>query len=202
MKLDDLKKDWNEKISTTDSKEDIKELSTMLAQKIDTTNQQIKRRDTLEIGIALVLIPVWIIGLFFSVSTLQSIGFIVAIASCIYIPYKMIQAKQVDAPKNNSLREYLLSERQKILMQKQMLESVHWWYLTPLGLSIALISLGANVTESGFPVFTTGKVIYLIFVVVLYVGIYFMNLSASKKKFTPLLENVDNKLEDLNKHTQ
>lgn len=197
MKLDDLKNDWNKKISTTDSKKQIKELCKMLEQKIDANNQQIKRRDSLEIGISLVLIPFWIVGLFLSVSTLQSIGFVAAILSCLYIPYKMMEAKKIDSPKDHSVREFLLCERQKLVKQKQMLETVHWWYLTPLGVSIALMSLGAKVTESGWPVFTNFNVTYLAIVVVVYVGIYFMNLSVAKKKFTPLIENIDNRLEEL-----
>ena len=200
MNLDDLKKDWQSQIKTSQSRDQIKDTLKVLEQNIETTDKQIKRRDRLEIGIAILLIPVWIIGLFFSVSVIQSLGLLVAIAACILIPYKMTKAKQVEQPKDKSVIEYLRSERQKLLQQKDMLDSVFWWYLGPLGLSIGLITLGANVNEHGVPVVSSSLVGYLVFVVALYAGIYFMNKKAAKTKFEPLLMDIDSRIEDLTKH--
>lgn len=197
MNLDDLKSNWQEKMLSTDAPENLPEYIAMLEQKTIKIDKDIKRRDRLEIGIALLLIPAWIFGLFVSVSLIQTIGFVVAIASCIYIPYKLVKAKQISPSKSDSMRAFLENERQKIVKQKQLLESVFWWYLGPLGISIGLITLGATANEAGIPqpdVWLTG---YLVAVAVLYAGIYVMNKNAAKKKFTPLLENIDKKLSDM-----
>lgn len=197
MNLDDLKSNWQEKMLPTDAPENLTEYITMLEQKTVKMDKDIKRRDRLEIGVALLLIPAWIFGLFVSVSLIQTIGFLVAIASCIYIPYKLVKAKQIEPSKSNSLRAFLENERQKLIKQKQLLESVFWWYLGPLGLSIGLITLGATAKESGMPQPDMRLTIYLIVVAVFYAGIYVMNKKAVKKKFTPLLENIDDKLSQL-----
>lgn len=197
MNLDDLKSNWQEKMQSTDAPENLTEYITMLEQKTVKIDKDIKRRDRLEIGVALLLIPAWIFGLFVSVSLIQTLGFIIAIASCLYIPYKLVKAKQIEPSKSNSMRAFLENERQKLVQQKQLLESVFWWYLGPLGLSIGLITVGATANESGIPQPDIWLTAYLIAVAVLYAGIYVMNKKAAKKKFTPLLENIDNKLSDL-----
>lgn len=198
MKLDDLKQNWQQQVVQKNQQTDeLKESLSMLEQKIESMEKVIKRRDGLETIIALGLIPVWIIGLFLSASLIQTIGFIVAIISCLYIPYKLRKAKSSEGPKNTSIRAFLENERVKVIQQKRMLESVVWWYLGPLGLAIALITLGANVDEAGLPILTTMKTLYLTFVFVLYAGIYFMNKNAANKTYAPMLENIDNKLDAL-----
>lgn len=197
MNLDDLKSNWQEKMQSTGAPENLTEYITMLEQKTVKIDNDIKRRDRLEIGVALLLIPAWIFGLFVSVSLIQTLGFIVAIVSCLYIPYKLVQAKQIEPSKSDSTRAFLENERQKLVQQKQLLESVFWWYLGPLGLSIGLITLGATANEAGIPQPDIWLTTYLIAVIVLYASIYVMNKKAAKKKFTPLLENIDKKLSDI-----
>ena len=198
MKLDDLKQDWQETINTNAAPDNLTEVITMLEQQTTKLDKEIKRRDILEISIALLLIPVWIYGLVNSAGTLQSAGLIIAILSCIYIPYRLIKAKKVTSPKNANIKSFLENEKQKLSQQKQLIESVATWYIAPLTLSIILITLGATVDASGVPHLTTQLMTYYGFLTLLVVGIYLLNKRAAKKKIAPLLANIEQRLLELN----
>ncbi len=147
MKLDDLKKDWQQTVNTPTNNENLSEVITMLEKETTKIDKEIKRRDILEISVAILLIPVWIWGLFHAVSSMQTVGYCIALISCIYIPYKLLKAKKVTSSKNSSIRDYLRTEKQKVEQQKKLLESIVWWYIAPLTTAIVLITLGATVDE-------------------------------------------------------
>jgi hypothetical protein len=198
MKLDDLKQDWQKNIEQVSAPENLNEVIQMLEKETTKIDKEIKRRDFLEISIALLLIPVWILGLFISKGSIQTIGYIIAIASCIYIPYKLISAKKVTAPKLSNIKAFLEREKQKISQQKQLLESIVWWYIAPLTLSIVLITLGGTVNEAGIPSMNDHLYFYYGCLTLLIVGIYFLNKRGAKKKFDPLLTNIEQRLTELN----
>jgi len=197
MKLDDLKQDWQNNITQVSAPENLTEVINMLEKETSKIDKEIKRRDFLEISIAVLLIPFWIFGLFISKGSIQSVGFIIAIASCVYIPYKLISAKKVTAPKLSNVKAFLEREKQKVAQQKQLLESVVWWYIAPLTTSIVLITLGATVNELGIPSMNDHLYTYYGFLGLLIVGIYFLNKRAAKKKFGPLLTNIEQRLAEL-----
>lgn len=197
MKLDDLKQDWQQAITTKSTPDDLTEVIDMIEQQTSKIDKEIKRRDFLEIGIALLLIPVWVLGLINSASTMQSIGCIIAIVACVYIPYRLTSAKKVDVKKSDSVKDFLIQEKQKIQQQKQMLESIVWWYIGPLTVAIVLITLGANVNESGVPQISGNMHWYYICVGLLMVGVYFLNKLAAKEKFGPLLKNIEQRLSEI-----
>jgi len=197
MKLDDLKQDWQETINTPSTENNLTEVIAMLEEETTKIDKEIKRRDILEISIAILLIPVWIYGLFSSAGTLQTIGFIVAIVSCFYIPYRLVNAKKVSAPKDTSINAFLESEKQKVMQQKQLLESIVSWYIAPLATAIVLITLGSTVDASGLPHLSDFLILYYGLLALLIVGVYFLNKRAAKKKFGPLLENIEQRLSEL-----
>jgi hypothetical protein len=197
VKLDDLKQDWQQAIETESTPDNLNEVIDMIEQQTTKIDKEIKRRDFLEIGIAVFLIPVWIWGLLNSASTMQSIGLIIAIVACMYIPYRLISAKKVDAKKSSSVKDFLVQEKQKIQQQKQMLESVVWWYIAPLTVAILLITLGAKVNEQGIPQIPSGMYWYYACVGLLVVGVYFLNKRAAKNKFAPLLKNIEQRLAEM-----
>ena len=88
-------------------------------------------------------------------------------------------------------------EKQKVAQQKQLLESVVSWYIAPLAISIVLITLGATVDTLGVPQIHSNLMVYYGFLVLLIVGIYLLNKRAAKKKFGPLLENIEKRLKEL-----
>jgi len=198
MKLDDLKQDWQKNIEQVSTPENLNEVINMLEKETTKIDKEIKRRDFLEISIAVLLIPVWIFGLFISKGSLQTLGYIIGIVSCFYIPYKLISAKKITAPKLSNIKTFLESEKQKIAQQKQLLESIVWWYIAPITTSIVLITLGGTVNEAGIPSMNDHLYMYYGCLVLLIVGIYFLNKRAAKKKFGPLLTNIEQRLSEIN----
>lgn len=197
MKLDDLKQDWQQTIKNESTPEKITEVINMIEQQTTKIDKEVKRRDFLEVGTSVILVPFWIWGLLNSASTMQSIGLVLAIAACMYIPYRLISAKKVEAKKSGSVKDFLIQEKQKIQQQKQMLESIAWWYLAPLTVAILLISLGANVNEQGIPKISPDMYWYYACVGLFMVGVYFLNKRAAKNKFGPLLKNIEQRLAEM-----
>lgn len=197
MKLDDLKQDWKQAIETQATPDDIAEVIEMIEQETTKLDRDIKRRDFVEISIAILLIPAWIWGLFHTVSTMQSIGFIIAIAACCYIPYRLLSAKKVESRKSDSVKDFLVQEKQKVEQQKSMLESVFWWYIAPLVSAIILITLGAMIDEHGVLQVPMSMYWYYLFLALLVIGTYMLNIRAAKNKFGPLLINIEQRLAEI-----
>lgn len=198
MKFDDLKASWQSKIESDKGAQDLTLMIKLLAKETSKVDKSIRRRDIIEISIALLLIPVWSWKLLHAASLVQSIGLWIGILACLYIPYKLVKAKRVDAPKDSSVMAFLQVEKVKIENQIKLLESVAVWYLSPLMLSIVLVTAGARVDESGIPQITEQLAVYYGFCTLLYVGIYFLNKRAVKKKLKPLLDKVKQRIRDLN----
>jgi H+/gluconate symporter-like permease len=197
MKLDDLKQDWQETIRPPSTENNLTEVIAMLEKETTKIDKEIKRRDILEISIAMLLIPVWIYGLFTSAGTLQTLGYIVALVACLYIPYRLVNAKKVFSPKDTSINAFLESEKQKVMQQKKLLESIVSWYIAPLATAIVLITLGSTVDATGLPHLNDFLIQYYGLLALLIVGVYFLNKRAAKKKFGPLLENIEQRLSEL-----
>lgn len=198
MKFDDLKASWKTEIESDNSTQDLIPMITLLAKETSKVDKSVKRRDIIEISIALLLIPVWSWKLFYSASLVQTIGLWIAIVACVYIPYKLIKAKQVDAPKDSSVMAFLQFEKTKIENQKKLLESIAVWYIAPLMVAIVLITAGATVNEIGIPRITEQLAIYYGFCVMLVIGIYFLNKRAVKKQLLPLLDKIKQRISELN----
>jgi hypothetical protein len=197
MKLDDLKKDWKSEVLQVTDKQNLSNVIESLVKETTKLDKSIKRRDYLEISIALLLIPVWAWKLFYTASLMQTIGLWIAIFACLLIPYKLLKAKQVGALKGDSVLAFLNTEKNKLEKQKSLLESVTVWYIAPLFTAIILITAGATVDASGIPQITQQLTIYYGCCVLLVVGIYFLNKRAVKKQLSPLLDNVNKRIQEL-----
>lgn len=197
MKLDDLKSGWKVEIAQKNKPVDLTDMVESLKKQTNKLDKSVKLRDWIEISIAFILIPVWSWKLFYSDSFLQSTGLWIAILACLFIPYKMIKAKQVDAPKNDSILGFLIREKIKLENQKKLLESIVVWYISPLMLAIVLITAGANVNSDGFPQINQSLAIYYVACALLSVGTYFLNKRAAQKQFSALLEKVNQRIAEL-----
>ena len=197
MKFDDLKTGWKTEVEKTGKQQDLTHLVESLEKETKKLDKSIKRRDIMEISIALLLIPVWAWKLFYSASLLQTIGLWIAIVACIYIPYKLLKARQVESAKDDSLLAFLSVEKSKLEKQKELLETIAIWYLSPLMVAIVLITAGSKVDDAGVPQISEQLMVYYLFCGVLYVGVYFLNKRAAKKKFAPLLDRVNQQIQEL-----
>ncbi|WP_016955890.1 hypothetical protein [Catenovulum agarivorans] len=159
----------------------------------------LKRRDFTETALAFLLIPVWLIALNFSVSNIQSIGLILATLSCLYIPWRMYQARKVQITPDaaDNIKVFLNRQIDKIDRQIKLLSNVVKWYISPIAVSVSLIHLGSQVTETGMPVFNAFQIGYLLVVVLVAIGVYLLNKHAIKTQLLPEKQRVQKQLEEL-----
>ncbi len=197
MKLDDLKTEWKNEIEQPAGERDCGDALVALEKETSKLDKTVKRRDTLEISIALLMIPLWSWKLFYSAGVMQSTGLWIAIMACLFIPYKLINARKVVAPKNNNMLAFLKTEKLKLVKQKTLLESIAWWYISPLMLAVILITAGATVNSMGIPQITGQLAIYYLFCALLVVGVFLLNKRAAKKQFTPLLDKVNQRINEM-----
>ncbi|WP_448566455.1 hypothetical protein [Thalassotalea ganghwensis] len=200
MKLDDLKSEWQKSIEGTAAPEKITQVIENMIKETNKVERELKRRDILEITIAMFLIPCWGYGLINSSGIIQSLGFIIGILTSVMISYRLIMAKKVEPAVDESQYAFLVMQKQKFVQQKQLLENVFWWYIAPIGLTILLVTLGATVDESGVPRLTEHLTYYYAVVTFFGVGVYFLNKQAVNKKFRPLIENIDRQLANLSQY--
>jgi len=198
MKLDDLKADWKNEITESGNNVKLTEVIEALMKETTKVDKSIKRRDILEISIALLLIPVWSWKLFYSAGVMQSLGLWIAILACIYIPYRLLKAKRVHVPQDESVLAYLEVEKLKLQNQKSLLETIALWYISPLMIAIVLITAGATVNDFGIPQIPGQLMVYYSFCALLVVGVYLLNTRAAKKKFQPLLDKVNQRISEIN----
>ena len=197
MKIDDLKSEWQSSMEQKSSPEDITLLVESMINETNKLEKEIKRRDILEISIAVMLIPFWLYGLFNSQGLIQSIGFVIGVLSCVLISYRLISAKKVEPAVDDSQYAFLMMQKQKLVQQKQLLENVFWWYLAPIALTIFLVTIGATVDEQGIPRLTEHLKYYYAAVSLFMVGAFFLNKHTVNKKFSPLIERVEQQLAEL-----
>ncbi|MCG7534354.1 hypothetical protein [Pseudoalteromonas sp. OOF1S-7] len=198
MKLDDLKHNFEQQIADSSAEAQLALQVDELKAKTKKYQRDIKMRDFMEISISLLLIPVWLYGLTISANWVQSSGCILATLTSLYIPYKLLKARRLLPCKEDSIRAYLHQEQQRLAQQKQLLENIVWWYIAPIFISVMLITLGANMDDEGVIQLKPHMQLYYLLVLLGMVGIYFWNRRAARKRFGPLLERVEQQLNELN----
>lgn len=197
MKLDDLKAEWQSEIATEENTQNLAATISLLAVQTSKLDKSIKRRDIAEIFVAVLLLPFWVYLLFNSASLLQSIGALVWIFCCIFIPYKLLTAKKITPLRNDSMIAFLEIEKEKVNKQKKLLETIFWWYILPCLVGIVLVYAGASVDESGLPIVNQTMLIYFSICGLMAVAVYFFNHYAANKKFQPLLDNINDRLKEM-----
>jgi Ca2+/Na+ antiporter len=197
MKLDDLKAGWKAEVKQSSAAIDLTNVIKSIEKETSKLDRTVKRRDILEISIAILLIPVWVWQLFVVDNLIQIIGLLVAIFACLFIPYKMIKAKQVEPQKDNSVLAFLEVEKIKLENQKKLLESIAVWYIAPLMLAIVLFTAGATTNEAGIPQIDESLAIYYFSCALFSVGVYWLNKRSAKKQFAPVLNKVNQRIKEL-----
>lgn len=202
MKLDDLKQAWQEEVKVLENQPNIADAIDAIQSETQKLDRSIKFRDITESLIALALVPIWIYHMFSYGHLIELAGLVVLTLSCLYIPFKLHQARQPKANKLTSVKAFLQLEKTKVEAQVKLLGSVASWYLIPLFVGIVLVRLGANFDVDGHFVVDSMITHYLPLVVVFFALIYFANKHAVRKKFMPVLEKINQRLSELEQNSQ
>jgi hypothetical protein len=154
---------------------------------VDHLHKKIKYRDLTE-QIAIVLgIPVFAYYTYSIPFTLTKIASVLIIFWGIYVFIRLRNAKK-HKPGSFTLPylEYLYKTREYILIQKQLVDNILYWYILPAMALMFLFILGPGITGRVLKIMKTG-----LGIVAVGVAIYFLNKRAVKKQFIPRLVKID-----------
>lgn len=153
----------------------------------------IKRRDRLEIIIALLAIPIFIYIFFINENSLTKLGSLIMIAYCLLVIYQLRNVKKHRKPFDplSTIKNQLINMRHYLSKEKSLLDSVLYWYLLPPFIGIFLITIG-----NGNPIASIS--IQMSVIAILYYYIYRLNKKAVRNRFNPLIQDLDLAIQELN----
>jgi hypothetical protein len=123
---------------------------------------------------------------------ISRLGDLIVIAGSIFIAFRLVYARWTtqSTPVGATIVESLRAELKAVRAQSQLLGSIGWWYLLPLGIGIFVCTWGSFTGGLGKFLF---NVIYTIGVIALWAFIYQLNQRARANRFLP----VERQLESL-----
>jgi hypothetical protein len=148
----------------------------------------ISRRDQLETLASVVVVAVFFPGLFFAKNWIAWSGFGIEVIVGSTIPFILWWARKrsLVTVSAANFRDFVDIEIDILRRQVLLLRMVTWWYLLPIYAGIVLISVGLT----DFPVLLFERMfltVYLAFCTGLFIFIWWLNQSARKTRFEPLL---------------
>ena len=152
----------------------------------------IRNRNIREIGSALFVFAVFGYYAYLYSHPLAKIGAIIISLACLFIIYKLKQVQRLMKPINLtfSMKEQLIETRIYITNEKNLLDNVLYWYLLPLSFGMIIFTMGLNMSFKrlliSVPIF-----------IVLNIVIYIINKLTVKKKFLPLIENINLSIKEM-----
>jgi hypothetical protein len=149
----------------------------------------VRRRDWIETGVALVLLPLFAWVALRTPHTLSAIGAAIVAAACVLIPIRLKLARRATPDSALPVTQALRVQLSAVHAQQRLLGSVAWWYLGPLGAGVILFALGMPVS----PLF---KVSYIAAVVALYTWLLRLNLRAVRQVMQPLARQLESWIAD------
>lgn len=154
---------------------------------IDRLHREIKNRDLREQLAAAIVIPVFAYYAYAIPHLLTKVASVLIVSWAVYIVMRLRNAKK-NKPSafTETYLEYLHKTREYLHIQKQLLDSVFYWYILP-GMTLTMLFV------LGFGV--AGRVAYIIKMalgnVALAIATYFLNKRGVKKQIMPRLVKVD-----------
>ena len=95
-------------------------------------DKAIKFRDWLEIGAALVLIPIISYQVYAQPNYLAKFAALWIVLVIVFIVYKLLKARKNEPLEVDSYLEYLKKERAYLMKQKSLLENILYWAVIPM----------------------------------------------------------------------
>jgi hypothetical protein len=199
----ELKNIWRNSSKTERIKFETSRLMIDLKNKINRMEKSIRNRDRVEITTAILMIPVF--GYF-----AYEIPFVITKVGCIltmiwfgYLIYKLKDVKKHKLPINLALSfcEQLANQKAYLIQEARLIDNVFYWYLLPPFVAHVIVILGLGypveygwsniIANEILPIPLMNKIVYLIFVAVLYAGILWLNKRAVKKDIKPVIKEIE-----------
>jgi hypothetical protein len=185
MSDDELKKLWQS--GKQDNAPDTMVLLKRTRQELERLRRTISKRNRLEIGTAIVLMPVFALIAVFIPAILSKIGAALIVPACLFVIYKLKRTKKLLPVDDSSatLSEYLAQHRSYVFAEMKLLDSVLYWYLLPLMVPMLLFCIGLQHYRFAF-----GGVL-------LTIAVYALNKYVARKDFMPRIARLDKDIAEL-----
>jgi hypothetical protein len=162
-----------------------------LNQKVLNMDKLLKRRDRLEIFVAICMMPLFAWWLVTSHQLLARIGDAIIFGGCLLVILKLVSARRVNVKEEiaSATQHHLMVSLLRVQKQIKLLSNVLWWYFLPFFIGVVCLFYSYSITY-------TSKAVYTIIVAVLYGYIYSLNKRALKKHLKPLEGNIKKALDE------
>lgn len=158
-----------------------------LQSSLDDFNKKVKYRDWREQLAVAIIIPAFAYSAYAIPFLLTKIASVLIIGYGIFVVLRLRSAKKhKPGAFTETYLDYLHKTRNYLLVQKQLLDSVLYWYILPGMTLTMLFTLGFGITDRLKPILKMAAIN-----VALAVATYFLNKSAVKKEIVPRLAKVD-----------
>lgn len=159
-------------------------------ERAEALDRAVRRRDRIETGVALALLPVFV---WFAVTTsrpVSAVGAWILVAACIVTPLRLRAARTPRPEPGRPLAQGLRAELDRVRRQERLLGSVAWWYVGPSVLGSVLLVGGGSGSLAA-------KGLYGLAVIALGVWIVRLNRAAVRRNLAPVARTLDQWLTDL-----
>lgn len=193
MSFEDIQNAWKHQAPVGRIKVERTTLMKLIKRDQKTLQKTLFRRDFLEVGTALILVPIWI-----WLGQSEPWTWYLAIPGCLWIAGfliidRFLQRRKTSA-ESDPLKKSIKGALAQVNHQIYLLKNVFWWYLLPL-----LLPLSIYFTHTGWLSGDLGTAtIDIAFTCLLFFGIYKLNQRAIRKDLIPRRDELENFLISLN----
>jgi len=191
MQLDDLKSTWENEMIMKGGVVQFEHIR----RRVDEFDRRSRAAWAIELftcaGIIVAVIIAWFAWLpTQKLHPLFHLGMVAMIASCVFVAWKIISKRKVATSDDWTLSAKINIQIEKREKESKLLNSVVYWYLSPLFAAIVLSSYGGYVQRTGSYIPNTATWLYWALCLAMYIGIYLFNRYSLKNKVQPILEHL------------
>lgn len=187
MMEEELIKIWQSSSSQERVKFEKSRLMLNMQSSLDEIHKKIQYRDLREYIAVGIVIPVFTYYAYSVPNLLSKVASILIIGYALFVALKLRNAKKYKPSAfTETYLEYLYKSKEYLLHQKQLLDSVIYWYILP-GITLTMLfTLGLGVTDRLKPILKVA-----IANVVIAIAVYYLNKRAVQKELNPRLSKID-----------
>ncbi len=189
MNFDQLGEVWRREAGGPPARSPAEEVAAVRARAAELA-RVVRRRDLLETGTALAMLPLFAWRAATAQDPLSAVGAAIIAAACMLIPVRLWAARRGDPDPARPVALALRAELARIRAQERLLGSVAWWYVGPIALGLLLSTAGG----SGPPLF---RAAYAASVVALSAWVLRLNRRAAREELGPVAEELEGWLASL-----
>jgi large-conductance mechanosensitive channel len=187
MMEEELIKIWQSSSNQERIKFEKSRLMLNLQTSLDEIHKKIQYRDLREYIAIGIVIPVFAYYAYSVPNLLSKVASFLIIGYALFVALKLRNAKKYKPSAfTETYLEYLHKSKEYLLHQKQLLDSVIYWYILPGIILTMLFALGLGVTDRLKPILKVA-----IANVVIAISIYYLNKQAVRKELVPRLSKID-----------